>query len=210
VGENVTYNKATPTHMRKGTLFRFNSPGFNRSKYLALYTLRELESKGNSTCFNVLYVNSAVCYRGLICALPRWIEWKYIHLVWKEGNKEYRISYKGRRFLDKLDRIIPNTVDQWLAELDEWRGILPEPIDDWSRPALVKLLEPMRYHRQGHPGKKKPKTRPEIKQEVKACKWCGGTLISCQYEGQPAEYCGKCNMVNFLITARENGSEVMA
>ncbi|MFC1861588.1 hypothetical protein ACFLYL_04900 [Chloroflexota bacterium] len=53
-----------PKPSREAIIFRFNSPGFNRSKYLVLYTIRELEHMGYATSFNVLYVNSAVCYRG--------------------------------------------------------------------------------------------------------------------------------------------------
>lgn len=148
---NLTENE--PTSAREARVFRFNSPGFNRSKYLALYTLRELERKGYATSFNSLYVNSAVCYRGLICGLPHWMAWNYIHSVMKDGRKQYRLSQKGKRFLDKLDNIIPDTVDQWLGEHQQWRGMLPDPIEDWRRSALVKVLEPMHHHRQGHPGK---------------------------------------------------------
>jgi hypothetical protein len=75
----------------------------------------------------------------------------------KYGKKQYRLSHKGKGFLDKLDKIIPYIVDQWLAERDGWRRMLPNPIEDWRRSALINLLEPMRYHRQGHPGNKKPK-----------------------------------------------------
>jgi len=49
-----------PTPTREAPLFRFNSPGFNRSKYLALFTLHELEKKRAiqpiSTCFTSILV----------------------------------------------------------------------------------------------------------------------------------------------------------
>lgn len=124
----------------KAQIFRFNSPGFNRSKYLALYTLRELESEGYPTDFKTLYVNSAIPYRGLVCALPRWIEWNYLYPVMKLGKKEYRLSPKGKRFLDKLDKIIPETGEWWLEERSEWRRMIPDTIEDWRRSALVSCL----------------------------------------------------------------------
>jgi hypothetical protein len=89
-GSNVT------ARARSVTVLKFNSPGFNRSRYLVLYTHREFEREGYPTDFNPLYVNCAILYQGLLCALPRWSEWKYLHFVWKEGKKEYRISWKGR------------------------------------------------------------------------------------------------------------------
>jgi hypothetical protein len=114
----------------------------------------------------------------------------------KNGEKQYCLSQKGRSFLNKLDKIIPETVDLWLAELSEWRRILPGPIDDWRRPALVKMLESMRYHRQGHPGIKKPKR--ETKRKVKICQRCRQALIYCTYGGRPAEYCPRCEHINIL------------
>ena len=189
-----------PTPAHKTPLFRFNSPGFNRSKYLALFTLRELEKKGYPTDFIMLYVNSGVCYWTLLCSLPRWIKWNYLYSGIKDGEKQYRLTTKGRRFLDKLDKIIPSTVDQWLDERDEWRGILPDPIGDWRRSALIKLLEPMHYHRQGHPGIKKSKA--ETKRSVRVCKQCREALIDCQYEGHPAEYCPNCKCLNILLSKR--------
>ena len=185
-----------PESTHNTPIFRFNSPGFNRSKYLVLFTLKELEKKGYSTDFEMLYVNSGVCCWTLLCSLPRWIRWKYMHSVMRGGEKQYCLSQKGRGFLDKLNKIVPSTVDQWLDERDEWRRILPDPIEDWRRSALIKLLEPMRYHRKGHPCKKKPMI--VTKKEVKTCQQCNRALIYCTYGGRPAEYCPRCEYVNIL------------
>jgi formamidopyrimidine-DNA glycosylase len=112
------------------------------------------------------------------------------------GEKQYCLSQRGRNLLNKLDKIIPSTIEQWLDERDEWRRMLPDPIEDWRRPALIRLLEPLRYHRKGHPGKKKPKIK--TKREVKICQRCGTALIYCTYGGRPAEYCPRCEHVNIL------------
>ena len=150
ISENTANNETAGT--REAPLFRYISPGFNRSKYLVLITIRELAGEGYRTDFKTIYVNSGVPYWTLICALPRWIKWNYIYAVMRDGTKQYRLSTKGKGLLAKLDKMIPDIVGRWVAEREQWRKILPD-IEDWHRSALIKLLEPMRYHRQGHPGK---------------------------------------------------------
>ena len=177
-------------------VFRYKSSGFNRSKYLALYTIRELEQKGYTTGFEMIYVNSSVCYRGLICGLSRCVKWDYIRPVMNMGQKEYRISFKGIRFLNKLDRLIPDTVGQWLCEYRQWHGTLPQQIDDWRRPALVKLLEQMRFHRKGHTGTKR--TREKRKSPSGHCRVCNRPVGIGRYQGYLGEYCPHCKLFNVL------------
>jgi hypothetical protein len=152
-GNNVPAN-AREASARNAQVFKFKSPAFDRSKYLALHTIQELRDQENSTSFMEIYANSALSYWGLMAGLKRWLRFNYIYSLDNDGKKTYRLAPKGKRFLAKLNKIFPNIVDQWLTELSAWRRLLPADLD-WRRSALVRILEPMRVHRPAtHPGKR--------------------------------------------------------
>lgn len=113
----------------------------NRSKWLVLYCLAEAD--GERQFFESLYVNSSVCYWSLIGGLPHRERWNYIS---KDVVGLYSITKKGRCFLSKLQEIT-DACHSWR----ELTAPLLDGLETWDRAALRRILEPLRYHRPGHP-----------------------------------------------------------
>jgi hypothetical protein len=146
-GNNVT---------REGEdVFNFDSPAWNRSKFFVFYSIVELNKKDIAVTFNTLLIHSGVCYRTLICRLPVWVKWRYLlYGSIENGERTYILAQKGHDRLRSLKKYHPDLVSAWLIEYALWKRVRPliSP-GSLSRPELIKVLEPLRYHREAtHPG----------------------------------------------------------
>jgi hypothetical protein len=137
------------------TLFKNESYTRNRSKYLVLHCIKELESEGKPVTFINLYVNASVPFWTLSGGLAKWEKWRYLSIHKGENTATtYSLTTAGLHFLDKLEDIMPVITQGWLSEQDAWRKLVfPDLPTSWKRSELIEYLEGCRYHRPAtHPG----------------------------------------------------------
>lgn len=200
-------SNVTPASKPVPELFCPDSWPKNRSKFLALVTVRELQVQfhgngGKPITLEAVYRDSSVPYHGLICGLPKWVKWKY--LIKGKGIKsripEYRVTLKGKQFIAKLHKIIPLDVSDWLKERREWCRIRPDLPPETPRPELIRAFESLRVHRTVT-RRPKPVPVPVVPPPVvpapptkPICDTCGSVMIGakCEAYGLRGLYCERC------------------
>jgi predicted transcriptional regulator len=171
--------------------FKHTSWARNRAKFLVLATIQALSESGNRTDIGNIYFHSSVCISTLKHGLRKWLEWQYIER--HPDGKQYRLTRKGQYFFQNMIRLLPDVVPVWVQELKIWHEHI-SGIEDRDAQTLVRILEPLHYHRTSpQKGIKKPKQQAR---QALSCPLCGGKLMrSIGFGDVPVIRCTKCKNV---------------